>query len=106
MTESQFLDRVQTILAQVESAIEDAGIDAQCSQSAMVLTIEFDDGTTMVANAQTPMRQLWLATRAGGMHFGFDGTRWCDLRTGEEFFEALSRVMSEHLGEEIRLQPR
>jgi len=106
MTESQFLDRVESILAQVESCIEDADIDAQCSLSGLVLTIDLDDGARMVVNAQTPLRQLWLAARGGGIHFGFDGTEWRDLRSGEEFFDALSRVISEHLGRELRLQPR
>jgi len=106
MTESQFLDRAESMLAQIESAIEDAAIDADCSLSALVLTIDFDDGTRMVVNAQTPLRQLWLASHGGGMHFGFDGTAWRDLRSGEEFFDALSRVVSEHLGRELRLAPR
>lgn len=106
MTESQFLDHVETTLAQIESAIDEAGLEAQCSVSALVLSIDLEDGSKMVVNAQTPMRQLWLATRGGGMHFGFDGRCWRDVRSGEEFFEALSRVLSEHLGEPVRLQPR
>ena len=106
MTESEFLDHAEHLLAQVESSIDGAAIEAECSLSALVLTIEFDDGARMVVNAQTPMRQMWLATRAGGMHFGFDGASWRDLRSGEEFFDALSRVVSEYLGRELRLHPR
>ncbi|HYA59680.1 MAG TPA: iron donor protein CyaY [Burkholderiaceae bacterium] len=106
MTESEFLDRAEAALAQIESSIDDAAIEAECSLSALVLAIDFDDGTRMIVNAQTPMRQLWLATRGGGMHFGFDGTSWRDLRSGEEFFDALSRVVSEHLGRKLRLHPR
>ncbi|SPE21592.1 Protein CyaY [Burkholderiales bacterium] len=106
MTESQFLRNVELTLGQIESAIDDARIAAECSVSAFVLTIEFDDGARIVVNAQTPMRQLWLASRSGGIHFGFDGTRWCDLRSGEEFFVALSRVVSEELGQNVVLRPR
>jgi len=106
MTESQFLRNVEATLGQIESAIDDAGLAAECSISAFVLTIEFDDGARIVVNAQTPMRQLWLASRSGGMHFGFDGAQWHDLRSGEEFFAALSRVVSGELGQDVVLQPR
>jgi len=106
MTESQFLDRIETTLEQIESAIDEARIEAQCSVSGLVLSIELDDGAKIIVNAQTPLRQLWLATRGGGMHFGFDGECWRDVRDGEEFFETLSRVLSEHLGEPVRLRPR
>ncbi len=106
MTETEFLDRAEATLEQVASSVDRAAIEAECNLSALVLTLDFDDGARMVVNAQTPMRQLWLATRAGGMHFGFDGRNWCDLRSGEEFFDALSRVVSEHLGRELRLHPR
>lgn len=106
MTESEFLDRAEAILAQIQSSIDGAAIEAECTLSALVLTIDFDDGTRMVLNAQTPMQQLWLATRSGGIHFGFDGTSWRDLRSGEEFFDALSRIVTEHLGQKLRLHPR
>jgi len=52
------------------------------------------------------MQQLWLAARSGGMHFAFDGKHWYDLRSGVEFFEALSRVVSEQLGQDVSLLPR
>jgi len=106
MTESQFLRNVEATLADVESALADAEIPAQCSLSALVLTIEFDNGAKIIVNAQTPTQQLWLAARSGGMHFAFDGKHWYDLRSGVEFFEALSRVVSEQLGQDVSLLPR
>ncbi len=106
MTESQFLDAADAMLAQIESTIEQSAAEAQCSLTAQVLTIDFDDGTTMVVNAQTPMRQLWLASRAGAMHFGYDGAAWRDLRSGEEFFDAVSRLVSQHVGRKLDLHPR
>lgn len=105
MTESQFLLDVELILAEIETAIDAADIGAECSLSGFVLTIEFEDGSRIIVNAQTPMRQLWLASRAGGMHFARDAGRWLDLRSGIEFFEALSRAVSEQTGRDVSLAP-
>jgi len=103
MTESQYLEAVEATLEQVESAFDAAELPADCSLAGLVLTVEFDDGSRMVINAQAPTRQLWLASRAGGMHFAHDGKCWCDVRSGVEFFDALSRVVSEQLGRDVRL---
>jgi CyaY protein len=103
MTESQYLHAVESTLAQVISAIDDADLPAECALSGLVLNVEFDDGSRIVINAQAPTQQLWLASRAGGMHFAHDGRYWCDVRTGAEFFDALSRVISEQLGRDVSL---
>lgn len=103
MTESQFLRSVEETLAQIETSLDAARVPADCSLTGLVMNVELDDGSRIVINGQTPMRQLWLASRSGAMHFAHDGACWRDLRTGVEFFEALSRVVSEHLGREVRL---
>jgi len=97
---------VEATLGQVQSAIDGAGIAAECSQTALILTIEFDDGTKIIVNAQTPMRQLWLASRHGAQHFSLDGDHWKDTRTGQEFFAALSHAVSAVLGDAVVLAAR
>ncbi len=106
MIESHFLRLAEETLAAIETAIDDAQIPADCSLSGLVLTVEFDDGARIIINAQAPMQQLWLASRSGGMHFAYDGSRWYDLRSGAEFFEALARAVSEVLGRDVGLRPR
>jgi len=103
MSESQFLRTVEATLAQVETAIDASGI-AECSRSALILTIEFDDGAKIIINSQAPMRQLWLASRIGAQHFCLDGGQWKDTRTGQEFFAALSQAASAILGAPVLLQ--
>jgi CyaY protein len=105
MTESQYLQAVAQTLDRVESALDAAQLPVDCSLSGLVLTVEFDDGARMVINAQAPTQQLWLASRAGGMHFAHDGDAWRDVRSGAEFFETLSRLVSDHLGRAVRLAP-
>jgi CyaY protein len=106
MTETEYLHAVARALEEVQNAVDRTQIPADCALAGLVLTVEFDDGAKIVLNAQAPTQQLWLAARSGGMHFAFDGRRWADLRSGEEFFQALSRVVSEQLGQAVDLQPR
>jgi CyaY protein len=95
MGESGYLRLVEDTLAEIESAIEQRGIDAECTLSGLVLTIEREsDRARIVVNAQAPLRQLWLASIAGGRHFSWDGTQWRDVRDGTEFFEALWAAVS------------
>jgi CyaY protein len=103
MTETEYLRAVESVLGQVETAFERLALATDCALAGHVLTIEFDDGARIVLNAQAPTRQLWLAARTGAMHFAHDGTAWKDLRSGEEFFAALSRVASDLAGEAVVL---
>jgi CyaY protein len=96
MTESEYLRSVCDVLEDVQDAFDQAQIGADCALVGQVLTVEFDDGTKAVINAHTPMRQLWLASPGGGMHFSFDGERWVDQRSGVEFYQALARIVAEH----------
>jgi len=105
MTESEYLRKVAQVLEDVQDAIERAQIDADCALSGMVLNIDLDEGDRIVLNAQAPTRQLWLAARTGAMHFAHDGQVWADLRSGEEFYAALSRVVSGLIGRSVVLRP-
>lgn len=70
-----------------------------------VLTIEFDDGGTIILNRQEAAQQLWLASPEGPAHFGYDSQQdaWCNDRTGDTLLDTLNRVLSEQTGESIRL---
>jgi len=103
MSESQFLQSVEEVLARTEAAIDGAQIGADCSMSGLVLTVELEDGARVVINAQTPMRQLWFASRLGAMHFSFDGAHWRDLRSGAEYFETLRAVLAQLTGTDVVL---
>ena len=56
-------------MASLENWLEEAGDDFDCSRSGNVLTIELDSGEQVVVNIQTPMHEIWCASRFGGHHF-------------------------------------
>lgn len=94
MTESEFLARAEDTLKTVEQALDALDADIESTRAGNVLTLELDDGSRVVVNSQAPMQQMWVAAKAGAHHFSWNGTHWRDTRSGEEFFDALSRLLS------------
>lgn len=100
MTESDFLTLAESCLNQVEEMFEKAfdndELDVECSRTGNVLTIEFvNNGSKMIVNSQAPMQEMWLAARAGGYHYKYDGQHWRNTRDGSELFATLSTLAQE-----------
>ncbi len=103
MTEQEFLDACERILAAIEDALDRCQADVQTSRSGHVLELEFDNDSKIIVNGNTPMREIWVAAKAGGFHFREDGGRWLDTRGGAELFDSLSRWVSQQAGSPVRL---
>jgi len=104
MTEHQFLELADRTLAAIEDAVDACGASIETSRSGHVLELEFDDGSKIVVNAQAPMRELWVAARAGGFHFRREGERWLDSRGAGELWAMLSELAGRQAGEAVELQ--
>jgi len=106
MTETEFLTRSSALLARIEEAVEATGVETDIERKGDgILELEFDNGSKIVINSQTPMRQIWVAAKSGGFHFEFKQEAWADTRSGEALFDTLSRVITEQSGERVRLGP-
>jgi len=105
MNESEFNQRVDDIIVQIEDAIDESGADIDYETAGGILTLSFVNDSKIIINRQTPVKQLWLAAKSGGFHFDYDAGQGCWLRDqgGEEFFTALNRYCSEQAGEAIKL---
>ena len=102
MTDSDYLARAEAILTRIEQAADDIDADIEIERSGNVLTLEFENGSKIIVNLQPQMQEIWIAAKAGGFHFRFDGTQWLDTRNGREFFEALSEYATQQAGEPVR----
>jgi CyaY protein len=59
----------------------------------------------MIINRHRAASEIWVAARAGGFHFRWDGSGWRDTRDGAELFAALSRLVSAQGGTAVVLSP-
>ena len=104
MNDSEFNARADAAFERIEAGLADSGADLDFSMvSAGVLEIEFADGSKIVVNRHGAAREIWVAARAGGFHFRWDGSVWRDTRDGGELMGALSRLVSMQAGEAVSL---
>jgi len=102
MTDLEYLDKAEQLLLAVEQSCDrlndevDADIDAQ--RVGGLVTLVFANRTQIVINQQKPLHEIWLAAKAGGFHYKFDGQSWKDTKGHGEFFDNLSRFSSEQAG--------
>ena len=84
MTETEYLQQTQMLFNTVMAHIEGA-----------IVEIENDDGQKIIINQQTPMQEVWLASRSGGYHFKWNGATWVNTRDGADFWEFLRLALIE-----------
>lgn len=104
MDDKEFNTLADATLARIDAALEASGADVDCQLAAGgVLEIEFDDGSKIIVNRHGVAREIWVAARAGGFHFRWDGAAWRDTRDESELMEKLSQLASQQAGETIQL---
>jgi len=104
MDDKNFDALSDAILNRIEAAVEasDAAIDFERAAGG-VLELEFADGSKIIVNRHGAAREMWVAARAGGFHFRWDGSCWRDTRDGADLLEKLSALASQQAGEAVRL---
>ncbi len=106
MNESEFSQRVDDTLIAIEEAIDAAGadIDYESAAGILTLTIEAND-SQIIINRQTPVKQLWLATRTGGYHFDWsdEAEGWLRDSDGTPFVEMLNQALKDQGAEPLEL---
>jgi len=106
MDETEFATLAERALGRIEASLEESGVDADVELKAGgVIEIEYSDGSRMVINRHAAAREIWVAARAGGFHFRWDGGAWRDTRDGTELFAALSKLVSAQSGQPVTLRP-
>jgi len=103
MDEAEFAAQASVALDALERAFEEIDLDFELKEGG-ILEIEFEDGAKIIVNRHAAAREIWVAARAGGFHFRWDGTAWRDTRSGAELFGALSDLVSGQLGRRVRLR--
>jgi CyaY protein len=106
MTHPEYMDQAEALLRAVEAGCDrindETDIDIDSQRVGGMVTITFPNGSQIIVNLQPPLREVWLAAKAGGFHYRHDGRQWMDTRGDGEFFAALSRYASEQAGTPLR----
>ncbi len=107
MNESEFNDIVDDMFVEIEDAIEtvcdETGADIDYETAAGILTLTFSNNSQIIINRQTPMKQIWVASRQGGFHFDFNDETEHWLCGGQELLSALSNYCTEQAEQTITL---
>ena len=75
MTDLEYLDKAEALLASVEACCDrineqtDADIDNQ--RVGGMITLSFEDRSQIIINLQKPLQEVWMAARAGGLPLPF-----------------------------------
>jgi len=106
MNESEFVDLAEQTMIAIEEAVERSGAEIDYDTISDILTLEFESGSQIIINKQTPASQIWVAARSGGFHFDYDpdSASWrLGSDNSQELFACLSKYCSEQSGETVSL---
>ncbi|MFN3376298.1 MAG: iron donor protein CyaY [Burkholderiaceae bacterium] len=109
MTDLEFMDLAERLLRAVEAGCDaineetDADIDNQ--RTGGMVTLTFPNRSQIVINLQSPLHEVWMATKSGGYHYRHVEGHWRDTKSDDEFFAALSRAASEQSGLNLQFKP-
>jgi len=99
MTEREYHATADAVFQRLETALENYAdeIDAELAAGG-VLELTFADDSKIIVNKQAAAQEIWVAAKGGGFHYRLADGAWCDTRSGEELFAALSRLASAQAG--------
>jgi CyaY protein len=103
MNESEFDKKATDTLLTIEQGIEESGADIDFEAAGGILTLEFANGTKIIINKQGAARQIWVAAKSGGYHYGFVDGQWINDQGGGELMRELSQFIREQSDEEVNL---
>ena len=104
MDDKEFNSLADQTLARIEAALEatEADLDFELAAGG-VLEIEFADRSKIIVNRHAVAHEIWVAAKAGGFHFRWNGSAWRDTRDEAELMEKLSTLASQQAGEPVSL---
>ncbi len=102
MNETEYRQRVDELIYQIEQQIDDSGIDVDYENTGGMLTITVESNASqIILSRQVVTREVWLADRSGGFHFVLKGEAWRDTQSGELLSDMLSQAFMAQASESL-----
>ncbi len=103
MDDTEFSNRVDEIIEQIEDELDELDADIDIESSAGILTVNFPGGSAIILSRQIVNHEIWIAARSGGFHLRYIDPRWVCQTTQETLPELLGRVFTEQLEQSVTL---
>ena len=101
-TDSEFMAATDRVLAAIgaalDAALAEADADVDWNLNDGILEIECEDGSKLIVNRHLPNREIWVAAKTGGFHFGARDGGWRDTRSGAPLAVALAALLKAQAG--------
>jgi CyaY protein len=108
-TDSEFMAATDRVLASIgaalDAALAEADIDVDWNLNEGILEIECEDGSKLIVNRHLPNREIWVAAKSGGFHFGSRDGGWRDTRSGASLAVTLAALLKAQAGLDVALPP-
>ncbi|MDX8400077.1 MAG: iron donor protein CyaY [Gallionellaceae bacterium] len=101
MTESEFNELADAIFRRIERTIDASGTDIECNLNGSLLELEFEDGSKVIVNRNSPNQEIWLAAKSGGFHYAMQQGVWISRRDGSELFAKIIELVQLGAGEKL-----
>lgn len=108
MTDLQYQDLAESALKAIETGCDrlndESDVDIDNQRTGGMITLTFANRSQIIINLQKPLQEIWMAAKAGGFHYKFDGAQWMDTKGAGELFAHLSRYASEQARQTLSFQ--
>src|SRR5882672_3574112 len=84
---------------------DEHGFDVEGESGKLEVIFEEPEPAKFVISPNAPVREIWISALSTSFKLGWSEAKNAFVleKTGENLFEVMSRVVSQHLGSEVRL---
>jgi CyaY protein len=109
LDEREFQRKAEAAFAELKKRLQDAGdehgFDVEGESGKLEVIFEEPEPAKFVISPNTPVREIWISALSTSFKLGWSEPKNSFVleKTGENIFEVMSRVISQHLGTEVKI---
>jgi iron donor protein CyaY len=109
MDEREFQKKSEATFDELKRRLLDAGdehgFDVEGESGKLEVIFEEPSPAKFVVSPNTPVREIWISALSTSFKLGWSETKngFVLEKTGENIFEVMSRVISQHFGSEVKI---
>jgi iron donor protein CyaY len=109
LDEREFQRKSEAAFEELKRRLLDAGdsngFDVEGESGKLEVIFEEPEPAKFVISPNTPVREIWISALSTSFKLGWSETRNAFVleKSGENLFEVMSRVISQHLGSEVKV---